>query len=606
MEAKPANIKIGKKIPEPLSDLDKDLEEINKYFASRQQQAASKNSAQENENSETPSGDIGTTNTRKNRRRSRDQFLTTDEDGMYIPQPRTSISKYLPELDFNDEDENFLSRFKRERDSMLLPEEAFQPRRREETEEIIRERTRNIRSVVDQQADIVQSMKSASKSLDELERELREVRQVSLDRRARLEALENAVDTEYRMYETEQQGAVDRCQHKKNTASVDPGTTNGVKEEAATNGGSSYDGFQIPTRVRRPERYRSEPPEEESYSIRRRSGSVSNLTGSNAGYGSGSANNNVSSRASISGSRTNLTDMRLPPLPPRSSGAKMNPVENEPDNSSNFDRRRGSSLARDRYSVDMNNFGVGDSPSLPPSTSTLLQQQKPRTRASIATFDMSSNISADDFLAKIRSKYSFLNPALASSSSSDTGYRPSGGSAYSSRHTSPSPSTSYISSRVPDSSSRLLGSSSGRYRIDDSRLRGSSPSSYLSSAGDSSSYAGRYSSRDSHSPGYGSGGYGAGSSFSTPDPSRFRRAMSVSDVSHYDRPSSSAGSYREVPSGEFKSRFLDKVREKRAMSGDDSNPADRNFKSRFIKNGDGTRSSSAMSNGTSETAAESG
>jgi hypothetical protein len=93
------------------------------------------------------------------------------------------------------------------------------------------------------------------------------------------------------------------------------------------------------------------------------------------------------------------------------------------------------------------------------------------------------------------------------------------------------------------------------------------------------------SAQNSSSGSTGYSGYG-GSLSMTADPSRFRRAQSVSDVSYerfsnYDRNSS----FISMPnSSEFQSRFLDKVRNKKALGDDTQRAGDRQFKSRFLRN----------------------
>ena len=158
---------------------------------------------------------------------------------------------------------------------------------------------------------------------------------------------------------------------------------------------------------------------------------------------------------------------------------------------------------------------------------------KPRSRASIATMDM-ANSNADDFLNKIRSKYSFLTHKDSSRNSSDITQSlaieyPRGG-AYDRMsyagiiHLN---STLPVSNFTPTSDNLIFNYGSGQARRALSVADGRSSIHYDKNIG----------------------GY-------TAFPSR--NAL-PSSVSTHRNTNSSKG-------GEFKSRFLDKVREKRASA----------------------------------------
>lgn len=459
------------------------------------------------------------------------------------------------DLDFNDDDERFLGRFKRDRDS-ALPEESFSPRRRDETDEIVREQTRNVRVLVDQQVEIVQAMRTTSKSLDELEKEIREVRQVCLNRQARIEALEGALGAEYRAFENDQMAASDRQSQKSND-----GGGLITKEDFGLAGFG---------RLRRQDKFKSESLDEENFPFRRRSGSVASTTSYTSGF---------ESRGRLGDGNNDGIDSRPP------SGLKQSrrTSESESDFSSGLDRRRGGSAARDRTS-DVTPFGPDD------ITNALLSQRSARSRASIATsnpaVDYAGTISGDTFLAKIRAKYSFLAPSL------DTqGYSSSTrGQGSSSSYANPSSFTS--DSRYGKRlGSRDILSSSSAY------------SSLGTGVGGYSSTGSRYSISDTRSPSYGTGGFINSISSSYGDSGRMRRAQSVSEVT-FDRPITSPTNLGSSGGGEFHSRFLDKVRGKKAM-GEDASTAttkvqEKPFKSRFLKTSSfdaGTSRSERLTNG---------
>lgn len=526
------------------------MEEINRFLQARKTAAARFDFDDQALNDDT----TATTTTQTKRRWATDkeqqQQQQPEEEDLASIGSRSQIKKYGVDLDFNDDDEHFLGRFKRERDS-ALPEDSFSPRRRNETDEIVRERTRNVRVLVDQQVEIVQAMRTTSKSLDDLEKEIREVRQVCLNRQARIDALEGELGAEYRAFETDQMAASDRQR------SAD-GSVNSREDFGLAGFG----------RLRRQDKFKSESLDEENFPFRRRSGSVASTTSYTSGFDVGGGRGRPGGDGSNDG-----VDSR-PPSGLKQSRDLRRTSESESDFSSGLDRRRGGSAARDRTSdVSSSVFGPDD------ITNTLLGQRPARSRASIATsnpaVDYAGTISGDSFLAKIRAKYSFLAPSI-----DNQGYSGS--------------TRGQTSSRVSYANPYSLTSSDSRYG---SRLGSrdilSSSSAYSSlGTGYGSSGGDRYSISDTRS--YGTGGFSnsssiAGISSSYADSGRMRRAQSVSEVS-FDRPTASLTNLGSSSGGEFHSRFLDKVRGKKAM-GDDASAAsevptkgqEKPFKSRFLK-----------------------
>ena len=223
---------------------------------------------------------------------------------------------------------------------------------------------------------------------------------------------------------------------------------------------------------------------------------------------------------------------------------------------------------------------------------------KPKSRASVATMDTSSSISADDFLAKMRSKYSFLSPNhtgddISSTSnrmhanSRSSGYRPlsstqSGHDSYRSRLEEPSSylSVKSIGGRGPSPSS-IYDAPGSRYSLSSggSRYSGLSGLSHTSphtsyepksrrAASVSDVRSGVH--YDRHLGGYTTGGYSGYGGSTSGSASRYGLGATsrYSDSSNQLYTPSHSSS---TPSGgEFKSRFLDKVREKRSSVGSPS------------------------------------
>lgn len=222
-----------------------------------------------------------------------------------------------------------------------------------------------------------------------------------------------------------------------------------------------------------------------------------------------------------------------------------------------IDRRRAGSVNRDHRGFDINPF------SPPDDTARLLLNQRPaRSRASIATSSPTLDLtSGDGFLAKIRAKYSFLAPSIDSSGYLGSSGRNQGVSSYGTA------AAAGLQSSLDHKYSRTRSS------FDDAKLRTrdflTSPSpSYAATGGYTPTHTpSYYSVRDSRSPAGGGGGGGFAAGVASWD--RMRRAQSVSEFS-FDRPSAASGSGGGGGGGgEFHSRFLDKVREKKASMGDE-------------------------------------
>jgi len=84
------------------------------------------------------------------------------------------------------------------------------PQRREETKSVVRESSRPVRVLVDQQASVIRRLAESSRAVDDLDNELRRLRAATGSREARYAALAAAVRDEMRLYEAEVAAAADR------------------------------------------------------------------------------------------------------------------------------------------------------------------------------------------------------------------------------------------------------------------------------------------------------------------------------------------------------------------------------------------------------------
>lgn len=350
--------------------------------------------------------------------------------------------------DGNQKEESFVSKWRRERESSQLPEDSFAPRRSDQTDEVVRERTRHIRIIVDQQADIAKTMRATSRSMDELDNEIREVRQMALDWQARIESLEQAIDSEYRQYEADQQAANERLRQQRVP------DDRALREELRGIG--------------RNRRMRGESVEDEGFvpgSSRRRSGSVASTTSVASSYmGRGGGGGGMDSGLEVdyylgAGGTT--------------AGRRSDARRADSESDFSIDRvRRAGSLSRNLSDL------LGDNDDL----------LGPRSRGnSTRPGADSATASVSDEVMRIRAKYSTLNngpsaaPSYSPSSRLSAGTDFGGGytSGYTSRRDQPLYSSRYGD---PTSSSSLLSStnrySSGLGTIGDY----SSPSSGLESS----------------------------------------------------------------------------------------------------------------------------
>jgi len=268
--------------------------------------------------------------------------------------------------------DSFLAKYRRERDASQLPEDAFTPRRSDQTDDVIRDRTRHIRIIVEQQADVAKSLLASSRCMDELDNEIRDVRQLSLDWQARIEALETAVDAEYRTYELDQQTGAERLhqQHMPDDRYLREELRNSMRPRRAG------------------DRLRGESAEDEGFGpgLRRRSGSVASVaTSVGSGFMAGRGDSGLELDYVLSGlGGTARRDTRR---------------DGDLDFSTERSRRAGS-LTGDKLAGDnLGLAGDNDNYGLPPRTSRGAPQKN----------ELATSPQPSEEVMRIRAKYSSLS-----------------------------------------------------------------------------------------------------------------------------------------------------------------------------------------------------
>lgn len=89
--------------------------------------------------------------------------------------------------------------------------EEFAPARRPETDEVVRGSMRPVRGLIDQQADVIQRLKTVGREVSQLDDEISAVRQrYIVERRSAVDTILAAVAEEQRLYEAEQRAADER------------------------------------------------------------------------------------------------------------------------------------------------------------------------------------------------------------------------------------------------------------------------------------------------------------------------------------------------------------------------------------------------------------
>ena len=373
-----------------------------------------------------------------------------------------------------------------------LVEESFVPRAREETAELVRNSSRPVRAIIDQQNDVIQLLKTTSRSVDDLESEIRNLRASFLDRQARIDTLHSAVDAEVRAYQADQQAANDR-----------------LRQQDIPGGRFVRDEFMRANNILPSNRSSAIDELLEGVSPRRRSGSVSSTSGIVTGAASsGMTSNDLDYESSALNSWVLATRTAAPDQPRR--------MELDDDASSTAS---GYSTIRSR-------------------------------RAGSAVRER-SYMTEDPIGSRMETSRSYLLPTY------DT-YSPSGYPF----------SETLVRSTITYAPPQTSTSTRGYYQTDFDTTTAAAASPHYGGylGGDSRSY-----------------GYSSLSSTASNDPSRFRRAQSVSDFSS-ERSTVNDRAYNSAfssPAGQFQSRFLDKVRARKSH-GDDQ------YRSRFLASDSGS------------------
>ena len=385
-----------------------------------------------------------------------------------------------------------------------LPEDSFVPRAREETAELVRNSSRPVLTIIDQQSDVVQLLKTTARGVDDLESEIRSLRATFLDRQARIETLRNAVDAEVRAYQADQQAANDRIQQQQL-----PGG-HFVRDEfmRANNIGTSNRSTAIEELLG-------------GAAPRRRSGSVSSTSGIVGGaVPSGMSSSDMDYKSSslnswVLGTRLSVADQ------PRRNDVDDDASSTASGYSTTRSRRAGSAIRERTY-----------------ITEDLMTPRMETARGYLLPTYDNSSLSTYSFGETYAGRSAMTYAPLQASSGTPSYYQ-----------------TDYGPTSSAAASSYYGGTDTRGYH-------GGDPRSY---------------------------GYSSFSSRATNDPSRFRRAQSVSD---FTSSASSDRAYNAALSstgGQFQSRFLDKVRARKSY-GDDQ------YRSRFLSSDSGSNRYSTRRN----------
>ena len=86
----------------------------------------------------------------------------------------------------------------------------YVPQRRDTTTTVVRESSRPVRVLMDQQTSVIRQLTDTSRAVDELDNELRQLRQSTAGRQALFASIGAAIRDELRLYEVELMAAGDR------------------------------------------------------------------------------------------------------------------------------------------------------------------------------------------------------------------------------------------------------------------------------------------------------------------------------------------------------------------------------------------------------------
>lgn len=470
----------------------------------------------------------------------------------------------------------------------VVDRREFSPQRRQETSEVVRQSVRPVRALTDQQTKIMDQLKSTVRQLDELAKEFLDIRQTAADRRLVYDSLEGAIREEMRTYESEQRAAEERIQQQKM-----PGGRRFVREEfialcnSASAGPRKVSAVGGGERITRNSWGRADSVDND-IQFRRRSGSVSGgyITVRSIGGegGSGSTDDGDSGlgngrRLSISAGDTSLS---------RHSVDRETTTLQEALEASR--QRRACSVISDRtYSSSIEAAELRQQRSVT-STGPTGGSRRPWTD-SWTSSKLRSSTDNDATAEYSPSSRSFSSSYMTDSSNTSDGssrWTGSSGSGLWSRYLQDVTPTLVEDRRSygPTRAMTATGDVYYTYRLStepDSST--TSPPATLYSSTSSSSSSFRYpqsasisASSSSADTSYTntsarrfSSGYGSSSSTSSP---------SYSSFTSYRYGSGNSG----VSGGEeFQSRFLERIREKKALGAEISSADSKPFKSRFLR-----------------------
>ena len=114
-----------------------------------------------------------------------------EEENVFLPANSRRPLCLQKNFDQDDEDDDVDSC--PEPEPPLFTDEDFVPEKREETDEVVRERTYHVRSMVDHQSEVVSKLRRASQSFDELQDEIKELKQSLLESQLRRDAADTDI-----------------------------------------------------------------------------------------------------------------------------------------------------------------------------------------------------------------------------------------------------------------------------------------------------------------------------------------------------------------------------------------------------------------------------
>ncbi|ELU04496.1 hypothetical protein CAPTEDRAFT_221049 [Capitella teleta] len=120
-----------------------------------------------------------------------------DDDDVFTDPAAGALVPYVPpeEEEESDPDEDPIYKTRRAlRKRFALPDSAFQPQKSEDTDDIVKEKTAGIRSVIAKQEDILQDLRKASQSFDDVDDEIKQIREQFYESQERRAILQEEIE----------------------------------------------------------------------------------------------------------------------------------------------------------------------------------------------------------------------------------------------------------------------------------------------------------------------------------------------------------------------------------------------------------------------------